>query len=92
MRGTFALVSGEDALDELRTRTGLYERIPVIEETHLHHLEVGEKMGDDAIVTMCCHDTANERAHLLSAPYTAMPPDEQTFRAQANLILAAAWN
>jgi hypothetical protein len=86
------LVSGEDALSQLREHTGLHERVPVIFESHLAYLAVGNEQGDDPIVTMCCHDRANERAHQLSAPYTALPPTEQQFLAQANLILAAAWN
>jgi len=85
-------VSDADALVELRERLGLHEQVPQITQAHLLYLQVGAEQGDDALVTMCCHDDANERAHHITAPYTALPPDYGQFVLRANRMLSAAWN
>lgn len=85
------IVSGDDALSLLRDRLGLYERVPVIEEVHPAALALSA--GDDEPdVLMCCHDSANERAHTLLTPAAAMPDTADGFMVAANRVLAGPWN
>lgn len=84
------LVNGDDALSQLRERLGLHERVPVIEEVHPAAFAVGA--DDEPAVLMCCHDSANERAHTLLTPAGAMPGTEDGFLAAANRVLAGPWN
>lgn len=87
------LLTGDEALNELRERQGLYERVPSIIESHPVAIGVGEVPNMAALI-LCAHDTANERAHTLAGEFPAGAEfvTEEFITTTAQLVLAAAYN